>query len=80
MGEATEARRNGLAPPRGGSLFAGADGGAKHWAIGASLISTGDLNAVEPFAYLRDALERMVSGQTKADQLDELLPCQWKAA
>jgi transposase len=61
------------------SLFAGSDGGAKHWAIVASLISTAKLNAVEPFAYLKDVLERLVAGRTKAHQLDELLPWQWKA-
>ena len=37
------------------------------------------LNAVEPFAYLKDVLERVVTGRTKAHQLDELLPWQWKA-
>jgi transposase len=37
------------------------------------------LNAVEPFAYLKDVLERLVAGRTKAHQLDELLPWQWKA-
>jgi transposase len=55
------------------------DGGARHWAIVASLINTAKLNAVEPFAYLKDVLERVVTGQTKAHQLDELLPWQWKA-
>ena len=50
------------------------DGGAKHWAIVASLISTAKLNAVEPFAYLKDVLERMVSGRAKSNRLDTLLP------
>ena len=45
----------------------------------ASLINTAKLNAVEPFAYLKDVLERVVSGRTKAHQLDDLLPWQWKA-
>ena len=45
----------------------------------ASLINTAKLHAVEPFAWLKDALERVVSGQTKAHPLDDLLPWQWKA-
>ena len=61
------------------SLFAGSDGGARHWAIAASLINTAKLHAVEPFAYLKDILERIVTGRTKAHQLDDLLPWQWKA-
>ena len=61
------------------SLFAGSDGGARHWAIAASLINTAKLNAVEPFAYLKDVLERVVTGRTKAHQLDDLLPWSWKA-
>jgi hypothetical protein len=48
-------------------LFAGSDGGAESWAVLASLIQTAKLNDVEPFAYLRDVLQRIVSGQTKAN-------------
>ena len=61
-------------------LFAGSDGGAESWAILASLIQTAKLNDVEPFAYLRDVLERIVSGNTKANQLSSLLPWAWKAS
>ena len=61
-------------------LFAGSDSGAESWAIAASLIQTAKLNEVEPFAYLRDVLERMVSGRTKANDLATLLPWTWKAA
>jgi transposase len=61
-------------------LFAGSDGGAESWAMIASLIQTARLNAVEPFAYLRDVLERIVSGQTKANELSSLLPWAWKAS
>jgi transposase len=43
-------------------LFAGSDGGAESWAVLASLIQTAKLNGVEPFAYLRDVLDRIVSG------------------
>jgi transposase len=37
------------------------------------------LNGVEPLAWLTDVLERMVSGRTKATELDRLLPWNWKA-
>src|SRR5271169_1895658 len=59
-------------------LFAGSDGGAESWAVIASLIQTAKLNDVEPFAYLRDVLERIVSGKTKVNQLSSLLPWAWK--
>jgi hypothetical protein len=68
-------RRNG--PIR--HLFAGSDGGARHWAIVASLVATAKLNGVEPLAWLTDVLERMVSGRTKAHELERLLPWAWKA-
>ena len=61
------------------SLFAGLDGGARHWAIVASLIGTAKLNGVEPFAWLTDVLERMVAGRTKAHELERLLPWAWQA-
>ncbi len=65
---------------RKNALFAGSDRGAAHWAIAASIIQTCHLNHVEPFAYLKDVLERMVSGQTKANQIDDLMPWKWKPA
>jgi transposase len=46
----------------------------------ASLVATAKLNGVEPFAYLKDVLERIVSGRTKSNRLDTLLPWAWKAA
>ena len=64
---------------RKNSLFAGSDGGACHWAIVASLVATAKLNGVEPLAWLTDVLERMVSGRTKAHELERLLPWAWKA-
>jgi hypothetical protein len=36
------------------------------------------LNEVEPLAWLTDVLERMVSGRTKAHELERLLPWHWK--
>jgi hypothetical protein len=64
---------------RKNALFAGSDGGARHWAIAMTLINTAKLNGVEPMAWLTDVLERIVSGRTKANNLDSLLPWNWKA-
>src|SRR3954466_13571084 len=63
---------------RKNSLFAGSDGGACHWAIVASLVATAKLNGVEPLAWLTDVLERVVSGRTKANELERLLPWTWQ--
>jgi len=60
-------------------LFAGSDGGADRWAVVATLITTAKLNDVEPYAYLKDVLERTSSGHPMA-RLDELLPWNWQAA
>jgi transposase len=68
-----------IALGRKNALFAGSDGGARHWAIVASLVATAKLNGVEPLAWLTDALERMVSGRTNALELERLLPWTWKA-
>jgi IS66 C-terminal element len=38
------------------------------------------LHYLDPQAYLADVLERIVSGQTKSHQLQELLAWNWKAA
>jgi transposase len=58
-------------------LFAGSDGGADRWAVVATLITTAKLNGVEPYAYLKDVLERMSSGHPMA-HIDELLPWNWQ--
>jgi transposase len=69
-----------IAITRKNALFAGNDGGARHWAIAMTLIQTAKLNGVEPMAYLTDVLERIVSGRTKASALEALLPWNWKAS
>lgn len=58
-------------------LFAGSDGGGARWATVCSLIETARLNHVEPHAYLRDVLQRMIDGYP-INRLDELLPWAWK--
>jgi transposase len=62
------------------SLFCGNEGGGETWAILASLLNTAKLHGVDPETYLTDILERMVSGATKNNRLDELLVWNWKAA
>ena len=68
----------GVAVARKNALFAGSDGAAEHWAIALTLISTAKLNGVEPLAWLTDVLERLVSGGTKAHELEQLLPWNWR--
>jgi transposase len=63
---------------RKNALFAGSDGGARHWAIAMTLIETAKLNGVDPMAWLTDVLERIVSGRTKARELHTLLPWNWR--
>ena len=65
-----------IALGRKNHLFAGSDGGAARWAVVASLIATAKLNDVEPFAYLREVLERMANGHP-VSRLNELLPWNW---
>ena len=60
-------------------MFAGSDGGARHWAIVASLVASARLNGVEPRTWLTDLLERMVAGRTNATDFERLLPWNWKA-
>jgi transposase len=67
-----------IALGRKNALFAGSDGGARHWATVASLVATAKLNGVEPLAWLTDVLERMVSGRTRSHELHQLLPWAWK--
>jgi transposase len=65
-----------IALGRKNHLFAGSDGGADRWAIVCSLITTAKLNDREPYAYLKDVLERMTNGHP-ASRLDDLLPWNW---
>ena len=58
---------------RKNSLFAGSESGARRWAIVASLIETAKLNGIEPYAWLRDTLNRMTGGYSSS-RLDELMP------
>lgn len=62
-----------IALGRKNHLFAGSDGGGEHWAVIASLIETCKMNAVDPQAYLRDVLAKIVARHPR-DRIDELLP------
>lgn len=64
---------------RKSSLFADNDGGAHSWAVLASLVQTAKLNGLDPYTWLNDVLERMVSGEVKNNQLEQLLPWNWEA-
>ncbi len=68
-----------IATTRKNALFAGADSGARSWAIFTSLIQSARMNGLNPFEYLKDVLEHIVSGDVKAHQLECLLPWTWKA-
>ena len=59
---------------RKNALFAGSDGGARHWAMAMTLMLTAKLNGVDPMAWLADVLERVVSGRTRSHELETLLP------
>ena len=59
-------------------LFAGSDGGGARWAVVCRSSRPAKLNGVEPYAYLKDVLERMADGYP-VNRLDELLPWAWRA-
>jgi hypothetical protein len=60
------------------ALFAGSDGGARHWAIAMMLIQIAKMNDVEPMSSLADVLQRIVSDRTRSHELESLLPWIWK--
>jgi len=65
---------------RKNALFAGSASGGESWAVLASLVNTCKMNDIDPETWLSDVLERIVSGRTTINRLDELLPWTWKAA
>ena len=66
-----------MALGRKNHLFAGSDGGGERWAVVCSLIETAKLNQVEPYAYLKDVLQRLVDGHPMS-RIDDLLPWNWQ--
>ena len=63
---------------RKNALFAGSRRGGETFAILASLINTAKQNGLDPQTWLADVLERIVSGAVPVNQLDILLPWNWK--
>lgn len=59
-------------------LFAAAERGGKAAATLYSLLGTCKLHGVEPYAYLKDVLERLA--QHPVNRLAELLPFNWQPA
>jgi hypothetical protein len=59
-------------------LFAGSERGGRAAAVVFSQVETARLNGIEPYAYLRDVLQR-INGH-RQDRLEELLPMHWKPA
>lgn len=58
-------------------LFAGSEGGGRNAAILFSLASTCKALKIDPFAYLRDVLERVCTHPSR--RVAELLPDRWKS-
>ena len=65
-----------LAVGRKNYLFVGNDGGGKAAAVIYSLLETCKQHGVNPWAYLKDVLERISTHPNS--QIDELLPYNWK--
>ena len=75
---AAERALRGVALGRKAWLFCGSDRGGQRAAILYSLIVTAKLNDVDPQAWLADVLARIAAHP--AQELDELLPWNWKPA
>lgn len=67
-----------IAIGRNNWLFAGSARAGRRAAVVMSLIQSARLNGLDPYAYLRDVLERLPL--TPAHRLEELLPHVWKPA
>lgn len=58
-----------IALNRKNALFAGSDGGGKHWAVIASLIETCKLTGIEPHAYLAEVITKIVNGHPNSSPI-----------
>jgi len=58
-------------------LFAGSKRGAQNAAVIYSLLSTCELNDVNPYDYFKDILDKLANNWP-ANQIDDLLPDRWK--
>ena len=59
---------------RKAALFAGSEGGGETWPTATTLVRTAIMNGLDPQPWLRDVLERMVSGAVRPTELATLLP------
>ena len=60
---------------RKNALFAGHDEGGRTWGRMASLVETCKLNAVDPYAYLRETLTAIANANGHpASRIDDLMP------
>jgi hypothetical protein len=55
-------------------------GGARSWAVLASLLQAAKLNGLDPFIWRNDVLTRIVFGEVKNNDLGQLLAWNWKPA
>lgn len=76
---ASERRLREIAVGRKNYLFAGSDAGAERAVIAYTVIGTCILAGLDPWAYLKDVLEKLAAGWQHR-RLDELLPPNWAAA
>ena len=63
---------------RKNSLFAGSDGGGRAWATIATMLQTAKMNRVDPYAWLKETLERLAQGWP-INQIDALMPWNFRA-
>ena len=75
---ACERQMRAVAVGRKNWLFAGSKDGGRRAAVLYSVLQSAKAAGVEPFAYLRDVLERI--GTMPSDGVVDLLPATWKAA
>jgi len=68
-----------IAVGRKNYLFAGSDAGGERAAVIYTVLGSCKTAGVDPFAYLRDVLDKIANGWS-AKRIDELLPQQWGAA
>lgn len=73
---AVERALRGIAVGRKNWLFAGSDAAAERAAIVYTVLESAVLHGLEPWAYLRDVLEKLAGGWLNR-RLDELLPHRW---
>jgi len=57
-------------------LFAGSDAGAERAAVAYTVLATCALHELDPWAYVKDVLEKIAAGWSQRD-IDRLLPDRW---